>query len=164
MRTALTRTRIVQDVSRKGHGFPERAPRAHRAAPCRHPLACLVPARAAHLARFLAGGLGTIPEELIDAARVDGASYPQRLRRVSLPLLSPFPTVRAMNVLTTSTPPETTFVMMRALFLAISQGRIGYGLGLVWMLLAAVILFTILLLRLGKARVPSNARPVYSAP
>jgi ABC-type sugar transport system permease subunit len=69
-----------------------------------------------------------------------------------------------MNVLTTSTPPETTFVMMRALFLAISQGRIGYGLGLVWMLLAAVILFTILLLRLGKARVPSNARPVYSAP
>ena len=113
---------------------------------------------------ILLAGLGTNPEELIDAARVDGASYPQRLRRVSLPLLSPFPTVRAMNVLTTSTPPETTFVMMRALFLAISQGRIGYGLGLVWMLLAAVILFTILLLRLGKARVPSNARPVYSAP
>jgi hypothetical protein len=75
---------------------------------------------------ILLAGLGTIPEELLDAARVDGASYPQRLRRVSLPLLSPFPTVRAMNVLTTSTPPE-------------------------WMLLAAVILFTILLLRLGKA-------------
>ena len=34
-------------------------------------------------------GLGTIPEELDEAARLEGATYWQRLRRVTLPLLRP---------------------------------------------------------------------------
>jgi multiple sugar transport system permease protein len=130
---------------------------------------------------ILLAGLATIPEELVDAARIDGAGFLHRLRRVTLPLLSPFilylvvvgfissmqsfllpfllspfPVTRGVNVLYATTPPETTFVMMRALFLAVSQGRIAYSLSLVWMLVTAVVVLTILLLRLGRVWVFSE--------
>src|SRR6202007_2159906 len=40
-------------------------------------------------ARHLRGSLQNIPEELLDAARVDGARGVQRFRRVTIPLLKP---------------------------------------------------------------------------
>lgn len=123
---------------------------------------------------ILLGGLSTIPKELIDAARIDGAVYRQILRRITLPLLSPFflllavtsfiasmqvfllPFIlspypqRGVYIFEKGTPRETMFVMSRAVFLSVRETRFAYGLALMWLLFMALILFTFLFLRLSR--------------
>jgi multiple sugar transport system permease protein len=123
---------------------------------------------------ILLGGLGTIPEELNDAARIDGAAYPQRLRLITLPLLTPFILFLVVTGFITSmqvfllpfimspfphigiylfdkgVPRETAFVMSRALFLAVRDTRFAYGLALMWLLFMSLLAFTVIVLRLSR--------------
>jgi multiple sugar transport system permease protein len=130
---------------------------------------------------ILLGGLATIPEELGEAARIDGAAYHQRLRHVTLPLLapfllflvvtgfitcmqvfllpfllSPFPQ-RGSYLFEKGLPRETNFVMSRALFLAISNTRFAYGLALMWLLFVGLLGFTAALLGLSRFWVHEEA-------
>jgi multiple sugar transport system permease protein len=130
---------------------------------------------------ILLGGLSTIPGELSDAASIDGASYRQRLRHITLPLLTPFLLFLAVTGFIASMqvfllpfilspfpqfgpylferglPRETNFVMSRALFLTISNTRFAYGLALMWLLFLSLLAFTFLFLRLSRFWVFSEA-------
>ena len=130
---------------------------------------------------ILLGGLATIPEELDEAARIDGAAYHQRLRHITLPLLtpfllflavtgfiacmqvfllpfllSPFPQ-RGVYLFDKGLPRETNFIMSRALFLTISNTRFAYGLALMWLLFLSLLAFTFLFLRLSRLWVYEEA-------
>lgn len=120
------------------------------------------------------GGLSTIPNELYEVATIDGAHYFRRLRHIALPLLSPFiffqfvaSMIYAMQTFLQSyllnpkpqrgttmvfqniPPRETFFVMARGFYLAIAQNRFAQGLALLWMLFIAVLVITIIFIRLG---------------
>ena len=121
------------------------------------------------------GGLSTVPEELEEAARIDGAGFLMRLRRVTLPLLTPFvlflavttliaamqvfllpfvlspyPTGPGESVFYRGTPRQTSFAVVQALFLAVTANRFAYGLALMWLVFVTIAALTLLLL--GGAR------------
>jgi multiple sugar transport system permease protein len=130
---------------------------------------------------ILLGGLATIPEELGEAARIDGATYTQRLRHITLPLLTPFVLflavtgiINAMQVFLLpyilspfpqygpylfdrGLPRETNFVMSRAFFVTISNTRFAYGLALMWLLFLSLLAFTFLFLKLSRLWVYEEA-------
>jgi raffinose/stachyose/melibiose transport system permease protein len=89
---------------------------------------------------ILIAGLQTIPQELYEAAAIDGASPFARLRFVTLPLLVPALTVvtvlnllyglrvfDVVYVLTGGGPGYTTDVVFTAVFDEFSKGRYGVG-------------------------------------
>jgi len=102
------------------------------------------------------GGLSTIPPDLYDSASVDGASYPQRLRIITLPFLSPFiafqlvvsfiygmqifilpyllnPTALLGDQITEFPPPaQTFFVLAKGYNIIFNHGRLAYGFALLW--------------------------------
>jgi len=119
------------------------------------------------------GALSTVPEELYEVAKIDGAGYFRRLRHITLPLISPFifflTTVSMIyslqvflepfllnpyrapaggQVIAGFTPKETMFVMAKAYIDIIGYGRWGYGHALLWLLFVLILLLTLVLYRL----------------
>jgi len=119
------------------------------------------------------GGLATISNEMYESARIDGAGYLKRLRRITIPLLSPFiffqfiaSMIYAMQTfiqsfilnprplrgggITTYPPPrQTFFVMARGYYSVITQNNFAYGLALLWLLFFIILFITIIFVRLG---------------
>ncbi|KPI08186.1 ABC-type transporter, integral membrane subunit [Actinobacteria bacterium OK074] len=129
-------------------------------------------------------GLQDIPRELLDAARVDGASQWQSFTRVVLPLLSPvlfFQVVTQLIVtLQTFVPllisldptpqgvgavPESNYLIMIDVFSQyFANNRYGYASALLWVLFLFIMLVTLLVFRIGKGAVfysvdPEQAKP-----
>lgn len=116
---------------------------------------------------FLAG-LSNIPREIQEAARLDGASGPQVIRHVVLPLLSPtilfltvvatirsFQAFNQIYVLTNGGPLNTTRNVVMLIFQNFYQrtDRVGYAAAVAIILFAIVLAITLLQLRLGGRRV-----------
>lgn len=113
---------------------------------------------------FLAGLQG-IPDELIDAAKVDGANKFQVFWHVVLPMLTPviffqlvlgmvsafqqltIPWVATTNAATT-VPPRSIYLYMINVYQQIfGQARFGYGMAILWMLIAVILLLTFVVFR-----------------
>jgi len=119
------------------------------------------------------GGLSTIPNELHESARIDGAGYVTRLFRITLPLLSPFaffqfvtsnifamqkfiepyiihPKQQRGGQLTQQRPPrDTFFVMTRAYDTVFNKNQYAMGLALLWLLFLVIVIITIVFIKLG---------------
>jgi multiple sugar transport system permease protein len=118
---------------------------------------------------FLAG-LGSIPKELLEAARLDGASERAVFRHVTWPLLSPttffllivstirtfqaFSQIYAMTGGADGPPLGTTQTITLYLYWNLnSQTRLGYGSAVAFALFAIILALTAVQFRLGKERV-----------
>jgi len=123
---------------------------------------------------FLAGLQG-VPEELQEAAALDGASPWKRLWHITLPLLSPvifFNFLLAVigsaqvftpaYVVTNGGPANSTLVYMLYLFRnAFQYFRMGYASAMAWLLLMCLLLFTTLQFRVmrGWVHYEGEVRP-----
>jgi multiple sugar transport system permease protein len=113
---------------------------------------------------ILLAGLQSIPEQLYEAATIDGASRWHRLRYVTLPLLTPsilFATILAMIgafqvfdqvwVMTEGGPAgATTVVMEQVVKNAFKYGQMGEASAMSWILFAIILAFTVFQLRFQK--------------
>jgi ABC-type sugar transport system permease subunit len=112
-----------------------------------------------HMIIFLAG-LQTIPQELYEAAKIDGATSLQRLRSITLPLLRPVMLVNvfvslmgAMNtfdipyIMTQGGPAHATNVIALHMYVqAFSFYRFGYGAALSYVLFTLITVLALILL------------------
>lgn len=112
---------------------------------------------------FLAG-LQSIPQEVHEAARVDGASGWQRVRHITLPLLSPmtlfvvviavigsFQDFDQVFVMTRGGPVDSTNVLVYYLYeQAFQNYRVGLGSAVAVLLLALLLCFTVIQLQLSR--------------
>ena len=115
---------------------------------------------------FLAG-LGNIPVEYYEAARLDGASDRQLFTKITLPLLSPqiffvftiasIGVLRAFNeiyVLTNGGPLDTTRTLNLLVFRTFfQQGQLGLGSALAVILTVIILVFTLVQFRVLERRV-----------
>jgi multiple sugar transport system permease protein len=113
---------------------------------------------------ILLAGLQSIPPHLHEAALIDGANRWQRLRHVTLPLLTPsilFAMILAMIgafqvfdqvwVMTEGGPAgATTVVMEQVVKNAFRYGQMGEASAMSWVLFAIILVFTIVQLRLQR--------------
>ena len=113
---------------------------------------------------ILLAGLQAIPEQLYEAARIDGAGIWRRIRSVTLPLLTPsilFVTILAMigafqvfdqvYVMTEGGPAgATTVVMEQVVKKAFKYGLMGEASAMSWILFAIILTFTVLQLKFQK--------------
>ena len=113
------------------------------------------------------GGLGNIPVEYYEAAKLDGANQWQLFRRITLPLLSPqiffvftiatIGVLKAFNeiyVLTNGGPLDTTrTVSMNVFRTFFQQGQIGLGSAMGVLLTIVILLFTLVQFRVLERRV-----------
>lgn len=116
---------------------------------------------------LILAGLQVIPDDLYDAARVDGANAWQRFRRITLPLLSPalllallFRTMDAFRVfdlvfvMTQGGPGGATQVLQfygyKALF---TEGRMGYGAAISCTVFLAIFVLSLFYIRAIGAKV-----------
>jgi multiple sugar transport system permease protein len=113
------------------------------------------------------GGLGNIPVEYYEAARLDGASQRQVFTRITLPLLTPqiffvftiasIGVLRAFNeifVLTNGGPLDTSRTVSMLVFRTFfQQGQIGYGSAMGVLLTLIILAFTIVQFRFLERRV-----------
>jgi multiple sugar transport system permease protein len=104
---------------------------------------------------FLAGLQG-IPEHLLDAARIDGATSWQRFRRVTFPLLKPttffilvtslissFQVFTSIYVMTAGGPVRTTDVIVYHIYQAAwEELRMGYASAMSWVLFIIIVVIT----------------------
>ncbi|MBA2950129.1 carbohydrate ABC transporter permease [Streptomyces himalayensis] len=124
-------------------------------------------------------GLQDIPRELLEAARVDGASSFQSFTRITLPLLSPViffqvvtgiiatlqsfaPLLIALNPTpagVTSVPQSNYFYMIDVFAQFFANGRYGYASAMLWVLFAIIILVTLLLFKISKSAVFYSVEP-----
>jgi multiple sugar transport system permease protein len=119
------------------------------------------------------GALSTVPRELYEVATIDGAGYGRRVRHIMLPLISPFiffqfvmsfiyamqaflqpyilnpRPIRGNWVMRNPPPNETFFVMARGYYIITAQNRFAYGLAMLWILFAFILVFTILFVKFG---------------
>ena len=122
------------------------------------------------------GGLSTIPEDLYDAADVDGAGYIRKMRIITIPMVSPFiafqfvvsfiygmqefilpyilnPTAIRGGQVTMEVPPKQTFfILAKGYDLIFNKGRLAYGFAVLW-----VTFLIILALSLVYARIANKA-------
>jgi multiple sugar transport system permease protein len=117
-------------------------------------------------------GMQSIPEELYEAARVDGASAWQRLRHITLPLVKPALAVavlfRVLDALRMYDLPAiltrgangTTTMSLFAYQQAINQGKFGYGSALSTLTFVLVFLVGFAFVRILSARVAESAGQV----
>jgi multiple sugar transport system permease protein len=103
------------------------------------------------------GGLSSIPEDIYEAARIDGASAWQRFRHLTLPLLRPFLNIAiVLNiiyvfnsfpiiwVMTQGGPANQTDILVTYLYkLAFRFGRLGEASAVSLVMFAALLVFTI---------------------
>lgn len=113
------------------------------------------------------GGLGNIPVEYYEAARLDGANQRQLFTRITLPLLTPqiffvftiasIGVLRAFNeifVLTNGGPLDTSRTVSMLVFRTFfQQGQIGYGSAMGVLLTLIILAFTIVQFRVLERRV-----------
>jgi len=118
-----------------------------------------------HLVIYLAG-LQSIPRDLYEAARIDGANAWQRFRRITIPLLQPFTAINVLlatlgafsvfdliYVMTQGGPFKATNVAMVEIYLQAFQfNRLGYAGAMSIVLLALVAAMSIVILRITKAK------------
>lgn len=125
-------------------------------------------------------GLQSIPQELTEAARVDGANAWQAFTRVTLPLLSPillFQTVTgfifsvqafipAMLLAPVSTTASVTAVpdinylyMVHVYSQFFAFGRFGYASALLWVLFALILILTVVILKVSARTVFYESGP-----
>ena len=119
------------------------------------------------------GALSTVPKELYEVATIDGAGYGRRVRYIMLPLISPFiffqlvmsfiyamqafiqpyimnPRVIRGNWVMQNPPPDDIFfVMSRAYYIISGQHKFAYGMAMLWVLFAVVLILTILFVKFG---------------
>jgi multiple sugar transport system permease protein len=112
---------------------------------------------------FLAG-LQTIPQELYDAAKVDGAGFIRRTHHITLPLISPitlfvivvavigsFQDFDQIVVMTRGGPVDSTNVLVYYLYeQAFRNFQVGLGSAIAVFLLVLLVAFTILKLQISK--------------
>ncbi|WP_240980646.1 MULTISPECIES: sugar ABC transporter permease [Streptomyces] len=118
-------------------------------------------------------GLQDIPKELLEAARVDGASSWQSFTRITLPLLSPViffqvvtgiigalqsfaPLLIALNPTpagVTSVPESNYFYMINVFAQYFANGRYGYASAMLWVLFAFIVVITFLVFKVSKGAV-----------
>lgn len=110
---------------------------------------------------ILLAGLQAVPEELLEAARVDGARDWQRFRHITLPLLSPqiffvvvislingFQVFDQVFVMTGGGPNGATEVVVQQIYdLTFRYGRAGDAAALSWLLFAVVLAVTFVQMR-----------------
>jgi multiple sugar transport system permease protein len=113
------------------------------------------------------GGLGNIPVEYYEAAKLDGANQWQLFRRITLPLLSPqiffvftiatIGVLRAFNeifILTNGGPLDTTRTVTLLVFKTFfQQGQIGLGSAMGVLLTLIILAFTLIQFRFLERRV-----------
>jgi multiple sugar transport system permease protein len=113
---------------------------------------------------ILLAGLQSIPEEYLEAARLDGASAWQSFRRVTLPLLSPstyfvvmislingFQVFDQIYVMTGGGPAGSSRPIVEEIYdLTFRYGEAGTASALSWLLFALILIVTIGLQRLQK--------------
>ena len=111
-------------------------------------------------------GLTTIPAEIIEAARIDGASWWQRFRAIIVPIIAPIlfiallfdliftlTELTVVYVLTGGGPVDQTQVMATyALQVGVHGGQLGQGAAIALFLLPVLLLLTVLSLRNIAAR------------
>jgi ABC-type sugar transport system permease subunit len=114
-------------------------------------------------------GLQSVPTELYEAARIDGAGWWTQLRRVTIPLMSPvllynlvislIATFQYFTQAYTMTngrgdPNNATLFINLELFReAFVFSRMGYGAAIAWLLFAIVLVLTLLLFAVARRRV-----------
>jgi multiple sugar transport system permease protein len=115
------------------------------------------------------GGLASIPEDIYEAARIDGAGPWQRFRHLTLPLLRPFLNIAiVLNiiyvfnsfpiiwVLTQGGPANSTDILVTYLYkLAFRFGKLGEASAVSLVMFAALLAFTLiyaLMLMRGEAK------------
>ncbi len=117
---------------------------------------------AGYYAIFILAGLQNIPEELYEAARLDGASEQQIIRKITLPLLKPmvlyviiissiwaFQLFDEPWVLTRGGPVRSTLTMMMYLYsYSFKYYQFGYGAAASTVLTAIILLFAFLNLKI----------------
>ncbi len=110
----------------------------------------------------LLGGLSSIPADLYDAARVDGAWGWQTFRRITLPLIRPFINIAVVLniiyvfnsfpiiwVLTEGGPANSTDILVTYLYkLAFRFGRLGDAAAMSLVMFALLLVFTIIYMRM----------------
>lgn len=108
-------------------------------------------------------GLQGVPQQLYDAAEIDGANAWQRVRYVTLPMMTPsifltlilgiigsFQVFTAALVATEGGPGYATlFVLLHIYYNAFRFFRMGYASALGWVLFVIIMLFTIIQFRLA---------------
>ncbi len=111
---------------------------------------------------FLAGLQG-VPQEMYEAASIDGANWWHRFRHVTLPLVSPtvffnlvlvvissFSVFSVAYVATEGGPAYATYFYVYHLFNnAFRFSRMGYAAALAWLFFALMLIFTYVQLRLS---------------
>lgn len=109
------------------------------------------------------GGLSSVPDDLYEAARLEGASGPQIFFYITLPLLRPFiniavvmNTIGVFNsfpiiwVTTQGGPANSTDILVTYLYkLGFSFGKLGEASALSLMMFALLLVFTIIYVRLA---------------
>lgn len=112
------------------------------------------------------GGLSSIPGEIYEAARIDGASATQQFRFLTLPLMQPFISIAVVLnviyvfnsfpiiwVMTQGGPDNGTHILVTYAYeLAFRLGRPGPAAAVSIVMLAIVFAFTMLYLRLARDR------------
>ncbi|CAM5388883.1 carbohydrate ABC transporter permease [Streptomyces aurantiogriseus] len=124
-------------------------------------------------------GLQDIPKEVLEAARVDGASPWQSFTRITLPLLSPvlffqvvtgiiaalqsfaplFISLDASPQGMASVPQDNFLFMIHVLTEYFADGRYGYASALLWVLFAIIMLLTAIVFRLSRGVVFYSVEP-----
>jgi multiple sugar transport system permease protein len=111
---------------------------------------------------FLAGLQG-IPEELYDAAKIDGANPSQRFWRITFPLLKPttffimvtsfkstYQLFTSIYIMTSGGPEGSTDVFVYHIFQsAWEQLRMGYASGMSWILFIIIMIATYIQFKIG---------------
>lgn len=109
------------------------------------------------------GGLSSIPDELYDAASIEGAGPWQQFRHITLPLLKPFinialvlNTIYVFNsfpiiwAMTQGGPANSTDIMVTYLYkLAFRWGKLGEASAVSLLMFAVLLVFTIIYVRLA---------------
>jgi ABC-type sugar transport system permease subunit len=114
-------------------------------------------------------GLQSVPTELYEAARIDGAGWWKQLRRITIPLISPVLLYDLVIVLIATfqyftqaytltngrgDPNNATLFINLELFReAFVFSRMGYGAAIAWLLFAIVLLLTLALFAFARKRV-----------
>ncbi|MET9270903.1 sugar ABC transporter permease [Kribbella sp. NPDC003557] len=119
---------------------------------------------------FLAG-LQAVPDEIQEAAKVDGANAFRRFTRITLPMIGPimmlqlmlalngaFQTFNQVAILTKGGPGHSTNLLMYKIYNDgfadfITSPQLGYATAEVWVLFLIVMLVTVVMLRLTRHRV-----------
>ena len=122
-------------------------------------------------------GLQSVPTELYEAARIDGAGWWKSLRRITIPLISPVLLYDLVIVLIATfqyftqaytltngrgDPNNATLFINLELFReAFVFSRMGYGAAIAWLLFAIVLILTVILFALRpEARLLRRGRPM----